>query len=726
MFQAFIVASALLHAPEVFAQIKTERIDVMVDRPYYFSGQNIRIKYNLFLTNPVEKELVYSQVLNANDEVILQSKTLAINGKGEAVLEIPESIKPGDYTILVFTNYLRNYGPYGPFSSKIKILTIPTETNISKNIDPTPIILAYESGAFLTNMPNRVAFLNNHDCDVNSFQLMEDGSHELMKVEMTSVIGSFFINPRIGKKYSITHACSNSQSLKIDLPKPEETGVYLSKQIQKNKVRLLVRTNYEFNDSIRIEGYFKNLLAFKNTHFLTSKGMIIEINKSDLPQDEVMFCLIHDEKTISKLLVDLSVLDYPEISIDNDTFNISQSGNISVVFNDTIDRELMIKIIPEEWMSLEDPRYLKSRQENKEWLTDYFTLKSSCYNQNRPTPSSSKYLRETENILKGRIITESDLPDSTKLFALIPELGLTFETDINRRGEFRFPSILESFIPENLPYFIYAKDSEINNGRLVQGTTSYLNQQLQSPFTLSSSEIGKDYEAFTIKNRMEKKKLFESESTINLNIDINDFIPAADIEYELNDYTSFNTMIEVTREILNGILLRKVKKDYRLRLINDDKNTTFDGTPFIFIDNKPTKNVAEFISINPAYIEDIRIVNSNDALEKIGDLGKNGIIIINFKKRFSSNNQFASISSFPIGINTTQNNPPSLSDTTPDIRNVLLWETISSKGTNNISVDFNTSDRPGRYVVLIKSIDTRGRISFLSKPLNVVFDPVKN
>ena len=280
------------------AQLATERLEVMLDRPYYFTGQSIRLHYLLLTNDPLEKELVYVQVLNENDNILLQAKSLAINGVGEVEIKIPELLPNGEYSVLVYTNYLKNYGPQGTYNQAIQIYSSLESLKSPSRQVIEAFTLYPEGGTLLNDIACRVAFMMNHECEQKNFSIFNSDNKEILTVTADRQVGSFYLLPKRGETYRLVHECFSEKKVEYPLPVTKQEGVSMSIVDKTNKIQLLIRANYSLNDSIYVQGYFKNLQIFENRSILTSKGLILEIDKTDLPNDEVQFYVLMDGRVL--------------------------------------------------------------------------------------------------------------------------------------------------------------------------------------------------------------------------------------------------------------------------------------------------------------------------------------------------------------------------------------------------------------------------------------------
>ena len=218
--------------------------------------------------------------------------------------------------------------------------------------------------------------------------------------------------------------------------------------------------------------------------------------------------------------------------------------------------------------------------------------------------------------------------------------------------------------------------------------------------------------------------------------DISQMLPEPDATFNLNDYVAFSTMEETIKEIIVGLSVRKKKGETIVRIFEEnwlkfyglEKTYFFDSTPLILINGRPS-SADQLLALNPADIEEVKIISDYEKLMKHLPFGVGGIVLVKMKE----NVELPGIKSFEF-FNTTGITEPKEkksdvpASNVPDMRSTLLWmpyQKVSSSSTP--SFNFTTSDRPGDYVILVEQIDANGNTSYATKNITVSFNGlVKN
>lgn len=188
-----------------------------------------------------------------------------------------------------------------------------------------------------------------------------------------------------------------------------------------------------------------------------------------------------------------------------------------------------------------------------------------------------------------------------------------------------------------------------------------------------------------------------------------------DKETRLSEFISFPTMRDVFREIVPGVSVQFTSN--RVKMFSKDNQVNFKGPPLYMVDGIPTYNSEYILGLNPAEIESIGLISSNDNLNKFGYLGKNGIIAINSKsgktiskipedKTFVSYQGFTMVTEY---YTPTYQSVKSKNSRTPDLRSLMYWNpNIRTNLDGSTEIEFYTSDQKGTYEVVIEGITDAG------------------
>ncbi|HEY2349723.1 MAG TPA: hypothetical protein VGH64_11930, partial [Puia sp.] len=197
--------------------------------------------------------------------------------------------------------------------------------------------------------------------------------------------------------------------------------------------------------------------------------------------------------------------------------------------------------------------------------------------------------------------------------------------------------------------------------------------------------------------------------------DTTSFYGKPDKQYNLDDFTRFQTMEEVLREYVEDIRVRKEGDKYSFKVRNRLFNTYFEEDPLILLDGIPISDASKIIALDPFKIKRIELV------------------LYNYYTGSSVFSGIVNVKSFSGEIGATQIDPNSLvieydglqqqrefysplygskeaeDNHMPDFRNVLYWApqiTTGSDGKSQLS--FYSSDLKGKFAVVVQGITADG------------------
>ena len=738
-----------------------EKIFVHTDKTFYLAGETVWFKIyavDASFHKPVTtSSITYIEILSKDLKPVVQSKISMLNGSGAGSVILPGFLATGNYVLRAYTNWMKNFSPDFFYEHTLHIVNTLKLSPIVPTLKGMSGIQFFpEGGNEMVGLTGKIAFkaadtdghgleckgaiVNQNNDTITRFQSLHNG------------MGSFQLKPEKNSTY-YGLVKLNDSLIKQKLPDAIDHGFTMNvSEEETGKLKVIVYASADFNNTnVYLFTQTRQMIRNIQTSLVKDGEASFNLNKADLgdgissitvfnqsrqPVCERLVFKRPMEKLTIQAKADQSVYTKRKpIRIDLSTTNTSSqplSGNLSMsVF--MIDS---LQHIPEQ--SIITYLYLHSELKGRIESPEYYfenTDKASdealdnllltqgwrrfkwndVMDSKKP---SFEFLPEVEGpVVNGKIInklTGTPVAYSDALLS-IPGNDYAFSSatsDAQGVVHFGFRDIYKNNAIVVQPAL--QKDSfnriDINNSYSDKFSSNSLR-----PLTISKSQesilvnrsIGTQVENTY---GIEKKRQYIKTST-----DTTSFYGKPDKQYNLDDFTRFQTMEEVMREFIEDVRVRKEGEKYNFKVRNRLFNTYFEEDPLILLDGIPVSDASKIIALDPQKIKRIEVVMYN---YHIGSYVFAGIV---------------NVKSYSGEIGATQIDPNSLvieydglqqqrefyspqygsreaeDSHIPDFRNVLYWApqiTTGSDGKSQLS--FYSSDLKGKFAVVVQGITANG------------------
>ncbi|TNF45386.1 MAG: hypothetical protein EP310_01695 [Bacteroidetes bacterium] len=191
-----------------------EKIYIHTDAENYFTGDTVWFK--IYLTDSRSGQLipraenVYVNLLDGSGTSVVQQIFLCVNGQASGSFYVSDKMKPGNYLMQAYTNYLFNFNPESHFYRQLTISRISGSSRASAKTDRATNMVADvafmpEGGILLENTTNLVAFkaISKLGYGVNARGTVKDEKGTAVASFRTDYkgMGLLFLTPESGKSY---------------------------------------------------------------------------------------------------------------------------------------------------------------------------------------------------------------------------------------------------------------------------------------------------------------------------------------------------------------------------------------------------------------------------------------------------------------------------------------------------------------------------------------------
>lgn len=346
-------------------------------------------------------------------------------------------------------------------------------------------------------------------------------------------------------------------------------------------------------------------------------------------------------------------------------------------------------------------------RDKTELLSTAQTLKVVSENDKR---SASSISQDLPNYFIGQaVITSSGaaVPDSSKITFYLNESDFAYVVYTRAGGNFSFP-LFNPIGSQEVFYRISYRGKRLEDSQIILQDASLAASSVKSLRSDSLNAYGiyakqkqfieRSYHYFAAKQRNDESG----------NIRMNDL--ETDSEILLDQFEPFPSMAEVFANVVPSVRYKKNDNDERIRVFLKSSAKYGDHDPVYIVNGMMTDDTKYVMSLDPKLVRRIGVLRSDQTLARFGDLGSDGILIIETdrtKNKQHVSNLTNSLS--VIGISSsleykkTTHTHDQINSRVPDLRPCLYWNPKADL--NKISTfDFYTSDVVGHYIIQITGL----------------------
>ncbi|MGZ8549300.1 MAG: hypothetical protein ACXWV2_01510 [Chitinophagaceae bacterium] len=736
-----------------------EKIFAHTDKSFYVCGEVLWFKlYNAdaYLNKPIAiSKIAYVELLNNEQKPILQAKIELRDGTGNGSFTLPFSLNSGIYTLRAYTNWMKNYSPDLFFETRLTIVNTLKKLNPSENDSATYDIRFFpEGGNLVAGLPSKVAFhavggngngifcrgtvYNQNNDSITSFGALRFG------------MGHFSFTPAKGDSYKAIVQTGSGTSITRPIPLAYENGYVMHlNPASEGTIRITVHSgnNDEF---LFLLVHTRQVIKLADSKIITNGLAEFTINKKELGEGISHFTLFNSRRQpVCERLYFFPPKEKLNIEIHTDQAEYERRKKV-IVQLETVDKN-MLPVKADLSMAVFMTDSLQSINESDIqsylWLSSELkeTIESPLYYFNS-TESDKEEVTDNLMLTQGwsRFKWEDVLKTDKPSFQFLPEYeGPVITGRIIERSSGLPAKNVATWLSVPGEKFVLGSNTSDQNGNVIFNLNKFYgsNELIVQPaekqkttYTISIENVfaenfsSRKYPSFRIEKKWEDQLLSYS---INTQVE-NTYVPGKkqkfyhykhedstafygkpDRTYLLDDYTRFITMEEVMREFVTEVRVRKQQDELTFRVKHLPYQVFFDNAPLVLLDGLPVLDMNKLMEFDPLKIKKLEVVakkfySGNDIIEGIVSyttykanldgfqIDPNALVLeyegLQLQREFYS----------PMYATKEQ-----AESRLPDFRNLLYWSPdIKTDEKGSHDVNFYTSDRPGRYAVVVQGINS--------------------
>jgi hypothetical protein len=743
-----------------------EKLYAHTDKSVYLSNDICWFKiYSLegFFHQPLNlSKVAYVELLDANNQPVIQEKIGLKNGSGNGSFQFPANLPSGKYTMVAYTNWMKNSDPSYFFIKQITIYnTSATPEQASTNIQLNyQVSLFPESGNLITDISNLIGFSvkNQYGQGLNSkgWIINNKGDTISQLTTLLNGLGSFTFTPKNNETYKTVFE-TTSGNIEQLMPNASSNGYQLHiEETLNDSVSIKVNSNIQNGSSVYLIIHCRGIIK-KAIQISLSKGLMdINVPTIDMGEGINTFTLFDAAKNpvAERLLFHYPKMEDGKISIEVNKTNKRQKVNLTLssTANSPYDASISVYKIDELQTidqfniqnyillsadlvgQIENPySYFDIQQPNRFKAMDNLMLTQGWRRFSMQDVRDSKnktfsYLPELGGtIIKGKIINKETQGPSkeTTAYISVPSKNTIFKPAISDlKGDIKFE--FQDFSNNGQIIFQFDSTNKIKNK--IDIDNPFMGKKLMlakyPPINITSipkNSMSSQYKNLQIKNYFTPQ--FATQFDINQQ-DTTAFYYTPDRTYFLDNYARFNTLEEVIREFVTPVSLVKEKDKFQFYVYDEAYKRFFNQNPLVLLDGVVIKDIDKFLEYDPLKIRKLEIVSR---IYYYGNSSFNGVInFITYTGKLDAFEldpnaivlDYKGLQSKRVFNAPVYETGMQQESRLPDFRELLYWNPNMIIHKKN-SVSFYTSDVPGNYIISVQGVNKEGTLFNQSIPFFV-------
>ncbi|MEO7992351.1 MAG: hypothetical protein ABI663_22565 [Chryseolinea sp.] len=717
-----------------------ERIYLHINSPFLLVGESLLFKtYSVNSTNNTPSTLstiAYVEVIDATASPVLQAKVLLKQGIGSGDFFLPSTLTSGNYTLIAYTHWMKNYSSENFFKKQITIINPfrKPENVTQRKKSQLQIEFFPEGGRIIAGVNNTIGF-SVSDEKMNGIKftgkVLDDTGNTI--VEFSSANNGkarFSLTPITGKEYKavIIDSLQNMHFQPLPLIVAEGIAMHVTEKENTFLIDLISRGIGKTAQAKIIVHQDDIFLGNFSIQFNNEQAQC-EIKKVLLPFGISQLAVI---TTNNEVACERFVFNAPtnesglDLILKTKTYNTRQKISATLTTKDTLPSHLSISV-----------RKIEKKASNPVSITRnlFFDDEKSNLNYSNKNSIDDEMLARkpmpysVENLLTSRLSTPQFLPevrnnlitgivrrkDSTpaakeKVYLSIPSKEYLFFASItDSTGRFYFNTDKIKFNTDVILQVAPATCPDCQIKLDGNGLNDYKNF-VPAPLEIDSS-FQKIIEQRSVFAQIENAYYLQKQDSIVDTPETVRFYGQPDKTYLLDDYVRFPTMEDILIEYVLEIILKKKGDQFEIRVMNLRKREAFSEDPLILLDGIPVFDINQLMGYNPLLLKKIEIVGRRYFY---GPIETQGIISFTTYDGTGNNVPVAQKEKY-LGILTEKlyfspvYDEVSQLTTIPDYRTQLYWNPIISLSEKPQTFEFYTSDVTGDFEIVIEGIRVDGQ-----------------
>ena len=738
-----------------------EKVFVHTDKEFYLAGEIVWYKIYYMdgaFHQPLDlSKIAYVEILDQGNKPVMQGKNAINNSAAKGSFYLPSSLPSGNFKLRAYTNWMKNSDAEYFFEKNICIINPLKPLNLPPSVSQKTYDVQFfpEGGNLVNGLENRVAFRivdqNGSGVDCSGMIVNEKNDTILRFQPLKFGMGSFVFTPSTDHTYKAIINTGNANMVTRDLPSGIPTGYIMQTIPDNGNFKVTVTTNLinkANGGEVFLLAHTRQTVKQAERKMISNGSVSFVINKETLEEGISHLTIFNsDQQPVCERLVFKAPVNSLAINAKADAaiFSPRQLVNVdvatvfsgkpasanlsmaiyqvdSVTTGSLLNMQAYLLLASDLKGGIESPEFYFSGDPSAGEAIDNLMMTQGWrrFNWNQPfrkTALAPVFPPEFDGHLVAATVTYNNKQQpaaGVKAYLSVPGTKTQF-----------YPSVTD----QDGKAWFDIRDYYGKNEVIVQTeplADSNYRIDIADPF--SDRYSIKTLPALNFSAAHRKDILNRSLSMQALNAFMNDSLTRFDIPvldsnpfygrytkmYLLDDYVRFTTMEEVLREYVPEVGIKRTGGQPRVRISDWDQLRYLDGEPLLLLDGVPVTH-KQLLAYDPMKVRKLEVVTNRYITGKFVFDG-----IASFNSYAGNMPEFQFDPKTVIldyeGLQLEREFYSPVYDTDlqkksriADFRNTLTWQPdLQTNISGKTSVQFYTSDRPGKFLGVIHGIDNNG------------------
>lgn len=759
-----VLLSLSVHAENVPEDSLGKKIYVHTDRNLYLAGELAWFAiYSVTGSGHqlnTDDRIGYIELIDQHNKVVVQQKIALQSGRGRGSFPLPADMVSGNYLLRCYTAFMKNYGPDRYFEKQLTVInTLKPYQGNSKAEDSTDVQFFPEGGVLLSGFPSRLAFkitsASGMGVDARGHLINNSGDTVAAMETFKFGMGNVVFTPSSNEVYTAHLYLEGGRMVRKRITPVANSGYAFYAEKNTDRWQINIYTSLQTTHEVQVivqsglqtlSKHTVSLVNGRGAMGLMEKSLASGVNRITLyssagqplaerlifrfPDSELAIDLSSTKKTYTtrepvQIQVGISEMQQPDSAMLSmavyriDDADLPETDDIRTSLFLGSELKGFIES-PAYYLSAETPATIQA--------LDNLMLTQGWRTFRYATPNSDRVYETEEysHIATGKVIDiRSNQPAAgIKTYLSVPGNPVRLYSSVSdSMGKVRYELHEFNGAGEIIVQTDYSRDSvyriEMDNpfsGEYSHSRTQALFLQPGWRDYLKVSGLGMQIQHVYSGDKLNR--------LVEMVRDTAPFYRKPHFSYELDDYKRFSSMTDVIMEYVLPATIRRRDGASRVEIINAHDRSIFSN-PLLLLDGVPVFDSEKMLALDPYKIKRIDVLNTRYFQ------GRNiyeGILSL-MTYRGDLDGFQADPRALVMGYDGLQaerifyapvyDTPASRESRIPDNRNLLWWNPDITLHSSTRTEEFYTSDQPGKYIVVLQGIDSRGNAGSASFTFSV-------